>query len=275
MSDDNSDTDNILYARCYMTAGETYYFKIRPVSFEDIGTYSIKLEKLVEATSISIAQGDTYTVNFGSEETFEVIFEPFNSIIEKVTWSSSDTSILTIDENGSFVPNKSGDTFILKSEGELTVIYSGKAFADDSRDILELFADEDLAYLDNFVFAGYSYSTVDFAHEIIDGIKIDRIFIEKKTENYFVFSINTENLFFLESNNLFYFMSEPKKLYFFISKEIENDWEYYNYVTEQNITEQSVFEKTEKNPILFRIVVTDSPTYDAVIRCNKGFLIRN
>ena len=70
-------------------------------------------------------------------------------------------------------------------------------------------------------------------------------------------------------------MSEPKKLYFFISKEIENDWEYYNYVTEQNITEQSVFEKTEKNPILFRIVVTDSPTYDAVIRCNKGFLIRN
>ena len=119
VSDDNSDTDNNFYARCYMTAGETYYFKTRPVSFEDTGTYSIKLVRLVDATSISIVQGDTYTVNFGSEETFEVIFEPFNSIIEKVTWSSSDTSILTIDENGLAVPVARGKVIIT------AVTYSG------------------------------------------------------------------------------------------------------------------------------------------------------
>lgn len=129
---------------------------------------------------------------------------------------------------------------------------------------------------DSFLNIKFSKNDVLFSNSYKnESIKVNKVFIEKKTDNYFVFSINAENLFFLGSNNLFYFMTKPKKLYFFISKEIENDWEYYNYVTEQNITEQSVFEKKEKNPILFRIVVTDSPTYDAVIRCNKGFLIRN
>ena len=42
---------------------------------------------------------------------------------------------------------------------------------------ITLFADEGIGYLDNFVFASYSYSTVDFSHEIIDGIKIERVML--------------------------------------------------------------------------------------------------
>ena len=87
------------------------------------------------------------------------------------------TVVNVYDDEVKYVPSKSGDAFILKSDGELTTIYSGKAVTDDSRDFLELFADEGIGYLDNFVFASYSYSTVDFSHEIIDGIKIERVML--------------------------------------------------------------------------------------------------
>ena len=87
------------------------------------------------------------------------------------------TVVNVYDDEVKYVPSKSGDAFILKSDGELTAIYSGKAVTDDSRDFLELFADEGIGYLDNFVFASYSYSTVDFSHEIIDGIKIERVML--------------------------------------------------------------------------------------------------
>ena len=80
-----------------------------------------------------------------------------------------------------FSPSTSGDMFILKSNGEITAIYSGKAFTDNSWDILECFAEQGIPYLDNFVFASYSYSTIDFITAVMSGVKVERILIPHPT----------------------------------------------------------------------------------------------
>lgn len=78
-----------------------------------------------------------------------------------------------------YAPSTSGDSFILKTDGEISVIYSGKSFMDDAWVILDLFADENLVYVDNLVLANYSYSTVDFLSTMMSGIKIDKIMLPR------------------------------------------------------------------------------------------------
>ena len=73
----------------------------------------------------------------------------------------------------------SGDTLILKSNGDLTAIYSGKAFMDNAWNIIDVFVDENVVYIDNFVFASYSNSTLDFTSLIVSSIKVERILIPR------------------------------------------------------------------------------------------------
>ena len=89
------------------------------------------------------------------------------------------TVVRAYDDDALFSPSTSGDTFILKSDGDVTAIYSGKAFSDGGWDILDLFADQCIVYVDNFVFASYSYSTIDFAQVIANGIKIEKIMLPR------------------------------------------------------------------------------------------------
>ncbi len=76
-----------------------------------------------------------------------------------------------------FSPSTSGDMFIIKSDGDVTAIYSGKAFSDNSWDILDCFSEQGIPYIDNFVLASYSYSTIDFTKAVLNGIKIEKIMI--------------------------------------------------------------------------------------------------
>ena len=85
----------------------------------------------------------------------------------------------TYTDSSTYAPGTSGDAFILKTDGEVSVIYSGKAFMDDAWIILDLFADESLVYVDNYVFAGYSYSTVDFISTLLSGIKVEKIMLPR------------------------------------------------------------------------------------------------
>lgn len=87
------------------------------------------------------------------------------------------------DDDALFSPCTSGDTFILKSDGDVTAIYSGKAYSDGGWDVLDLFADQCIVYVDNFVFASYSYSTIDFAQVIVNGIKVEKIMLPRPVTN--------------------------------------------------------------------------------------------
>ena len=81
------------------------------------------------------------------------------------------------DDEMIYVPGTSGDIFILKSGAETNIVYSGKAFTDNSWDILDTLSDESLTYVDNFVICSYSYWTIDFATTIIDKVKTECIML--------------------------------------------------------------------------------------------------
>ena len=83
------------------------------------------------------------------------------------------------DDDVIYAPSASGDTLILKSDGDITAIYSGKAFMDNAWDILDVLVDENVVYIDNLVFASYSYSTLDFTSIVISGIKVERILLPR------------------------------------------------------------------------------------------------
>ncbi len=89
------------------------------------------------------------------------------------------TLVKAYEDDVIYAPNTSGDILLLKSDGDATAIYSGKSYLDEAWDILDYFTDEDLTYIDDLVFVSYSYYTMDFAHAIIDGIKVERIMLPR------------------------------------------------------------------------------------------------
>jgi hypothetical protein len=80
-----------------------------------------------------------------------------------------------------YSPSPSGDTVLLQSDNETTVIYSGRAVSKGARDILNSITDTQLTYVDNFVFTSYSHSTIEFARIIIDGVKVEKIMLPRPT----------------------------------------------------------------------------------------------
>ena len=87
------------------------------------------------------------------------------------------TVAVRYDDDVVYSPSASGDSMLLKSGGDTTLIYSGKAFASDGWDVLDYMTFEGLTYVDNFVLASYSYNTKDFLNTVIDGIKVERIML--------------------------------------------------------------------------------------------------
>ena len=88
-----------------------------------------------------------------------------------------DTLITRYDDSIRYTPSTSGDIMLLKSEGDATAIYSGKAFSDSSWDILDTLYEEGLTYVDNFVFTSYSYTSIDFTDNILRNIKVKKLLL--------------------------------------------------------------------------------------------------
>lgn len=102
-------------------------------------------------------------------------------LLSTFTVAEVHTLIHRFDDGITYLPSTSGDITLTRSDGDISAIYSGKAFADDSFEIIDGFADQNLTFIDNFVFTSYSYSTVDFAEEILNGIKISKILLPRPT----------------------------------------------------------------------------------------------
>lgn len=92
-----------------------------------------------------------------------------------------DTLAKRYDDEVIYAPNQSGDVVLLKSHGDVSVVYSGRAISSGSWDILDYFSMERLTYIDTFIFTDYSHSTIEFTNKIIDGIKVDCIMLPKPT----------------------------------------------------------------------------------------------
>ena len=118
--DDNGEGNNfkVVYS---LVAGTQYYLKAEPLSSGSIGEYRVKVVKLVPATSVNIIpDGD---INFfeGYEYRVDAELDPENSIDEALTWTSSNTSVATIDNDGNITALAAGtSTITVTTENGLT-----------------------------------------------------------------------------------------------------------------------------------------------------------
>ena len=81
------------------------------------------------------------------------------------------------DDDLVYSPSATGDSFLLKSDGEIVLIYSGKSYEDAAYSLSDFLGDENIVYLNTFVLSSYAYSTVDFCRMFIDNVKTDRILL--------------------------------------------------------------------------------------------------
>ena len=96
-------------------------------------------------------------------------------------------SIFTVGEISSLVvrykdeivyaPSAAGDMFIVKADGNTSVIYSGKEYVSSAYDVTDTFVEEDITYIDRFILANYSYTTPDFCENLLSKCKMDVIYV--------------------------------------------------------------------------------------------------
>lgn len=92
-----------------------------------------------------------------------------------------DTLVNRYKDDAIYTPSFSGDTMILKSDGEVSAIYSGRSLESGAWDVLDILNEERLTYLDNLVIVSYTNTSIDFINAIIDGIKVEKIHLPRPT----------------------------------------------------------------------------------------------
>ena len=102
-------------------------------------------------------------------------------LLSVFTVAEIDTLAHRYNDEVVYSSTSSGDVMLLKSEGDVTAVYSGRAVSKAAWDVLDYFTDERLSYVDNLIFASYSHSTIEFINVIIDGVKVDRIMLPRPT----------------------------------------------------------------------------------------------
>ena len=102
-------------------------------------------------------------------------------LVSVFTVAEIDTVHRRYSDDAVYIPTTAGDMMILKSAGNVSSIYSGSETTSAAWNMLDYFADEGLTYVDNFVLASYSHSSIDFINVIVDGIKVDRILVPTPT----------------------------------------------------------------------------------------------
>ena len=98
-TDDNSGSGDNFRVECQLTAGTTYILKSEFNGIET-GKFDVIVTKIVAAQGISITQGATISGAVGYSQQLSVTFSPDNYIEESITWTSSDSSKVSVTEDG-------------------------------------------------------------------------------------------------------------------------------------------------------------------------------
>jgi GH25 family lysozyme M1 (1,4-beta-N-acetylmuramidase)/fibronectin type 3 domain-containing protein len=114
----SADASTVSYNDIGLTSGETYSYKVRAYisvgssnvysSYTSIVTVTIPI---INVTSVSLDQWET-TLILGNSGQLAATIYPENAANKDVVWSSSDDSIVTVDESGSLVSQNSGTAVI-------------------------------------------------------------------------------------------------------------------------------------------------------------------
>ena len=110
-SDDDSGESTNFLINYTLTAGQTYYWKARPLSQSATGRYTVVLMQLVDATGLEIDSGDI-SGYVQERRPLNAQFAPANAIEETITWTSSDPEVAMVDEEGYLCMRKVGKATI-------------------------------------------------------------------------------------------------------------------------------------------------------------------
>ncbi len=91
--------------------------------------------------------------------------------------SFTDTTLNKYDDDIIYAPISSVDSFLLKSDGNTSMIISGKQSNARAYDVIDFLNDEKVVYLDNLVIVNYTYFSIDFSEVIINNVKTERIHV--------------------------------------------------------------------------------------------------
>ena len=131
-NDDYDDNNNfkVIYE---LTAGEKYYFKSHSYSSNSTGSYAVKLYRLPPATEMEICLNGNPLGYVGGKTYLWVEFAPGDCATETVTWSSSNASVATVDEEGNLC---------YVGEGSATITATSKNGLTDSLNVTVRVPDE-------------------------------------------------------------------------------------------------------------------------------------
>ncbi len=98
--DDDGGYENNFDLTFYAEAGQRLYIRSSFYYYRDGSEYKLIFNRLVPATEISVACGDTYSAHISENYLFTANFAPENALPEEVWWSSDNETVVSISENG-------------------------------------------------------------------------------------------------------------------------------------------------------------------------------
>ena len=110
-----SENEHDFYSINELTAGETYYFAMYVYDDFDV-PYSVVLNKVVDPTSLSIAQGEEITVCVGTPVTLQSVLGPEDARFVERSWSCDNTDVFGMsaseDTYAEFTANQVGTAVV-------------------------------------------------------------------------------------------------------------------------------------------------------------------
>ena len=113
-NDDGGEDVNV-DGQAWLEKGKGYFFLIEPYDFESEGSIKVKFEKCVPIESIKIDCGDK-TIKEGDSIDFYTTCEPANCGIEPLTFTSSDPSVVRIEDTRGYAVGAGEATITVRTE---------------------------------------------------------------------------------------------------------------------------------------------------------------
>lgn len=135
-NDDATSHDRNFCVYAKMTAGTTYLLMARFYNTGESGTMKVKVTEPVKATAVYISNNGGFTDRIGSINNFYCEVEPEGAFVGALTWSVSDSSVISLDDVNTLYAN-----IKYISTGTATITLTPQYGASDSKTVTVLAAE--------------------------------------------------------------------------------------------------------------------------------------
>lgn len=134
-TDDQSGEGSNFRIEYALTGGETYVLRCKYYYSSTNGSFDVCVYELVDAEYVQITEGDSFTGYVESQHTLSAELLPMISRDQSMTWTSTDDTTVSVDQNGEINLLKPGSaTITVTTESGLTdsIVVTVKDFSDIS-----------------------------------------------------------------------------------------------------------------------------------------------